>query len=95
MKGKYRVYASVYKIPELALVKAHMIVVVDEKGDAVETVPGPVNIGPLVGRFTQGFAKEVVKEFVASTFDINVEREAIELLSYKKVGKMLFKLENK
>jgi hypothetical protein len=95
MKGKYQIYASVYKIPELALVKAHMIVVVDEKGNAVETVPGPVNIGPLVGRFTQGFAKDVVKEFVASTFDIDVEQDAIELMPYEKVGKMLFKLENK
>ncbi len=58
MKGKYKVYASVYEMPETGNVKAHLIVIVDSRGNLVESLAGPANIGPLVGRFTQKFAKQ-------------------------------------
>ncbi len=95
MKASHRVHASVYKIPELSMVKAHLIVVVDDMGKLVETLSGPENIGLLVRRFTQKFAREVVKECVADTFDIEVDADSIELMPYGRLGKMLFKLENK
>jgi hypothetical protein len=54
-----------------------------------------VDIGPSVGRFTQRFAKEVIKECIANNFDIGVDADSIELMPYEQLGRMLFKLENK
>jgi hypothetical protein len=95
MKSKYKVYASVYKIPELGNVKAHLIIIVDYNGKLVETLPGPVNIGPLVQRFTQKYAKEVVQSAVEDWFHIEVGLDDIEFMPYDKLGKLLFKLQNK
>lgn len=95
MKGKYRVYASVYKMPETGNVKAHLIVIVNSKGKLVESLAGPTNIGPLIGRFTQKFAKTIVKECVADNFELEVELDDIELMPPEKATKILFKLENK
>jgi hypothetical protein len=95
LKEEYKVYASVYKVPDAGHVKANLIVVVDKEGKLIESLAGPVAIGPLVQRFTEKFAKRVVQSAVGSWFDINVRVESIQLMSYEKLGKMLFKLENK
>jgi hypothetical protein len=74
---KYKVYASVYKMPETGTVKMHSIVVVDSKGRLVRDAPGPANIAPLVGRFTQKLAKRAVTEWVKDNMDIAVKIEDV------------------
>jgi len=95
MKSKYRVYASVYSAPDAGHVKAQLIVVLDSKGKVVETLPGPVTIAPLIQRLTQKFAKECVQSAVETWFEIEVSLDSIKLMPYQRLGKMLFKLENR
>jgi len=95
VKDKYKAFASIYKAPEEGVIRAHLILVLNAKGGLVETLPGPVNIGPYIGRLTQKFGKEVVKECVANTFDIEVALDSIKLTDYSRLNKLLFKLEHK
>jgi len=95
VKDKYKAFASIYKAPEEGVIRAHLILVLNAKGGLVETLPGPVNIGPYIGRFTQKYGKEVVKECVANTFDIEVALDSIKLTDYSRLNKLLFKLEHK
>lgn len=95
MKDNYRVYASVYSAPDAGHVKANLIVVLDKKGKLVDSLPGPVTIAPLIQRLTRKFAKECVQSAVENWFEIDVGLDWIKLMPYQRLGKMLFKLENK
>ena len=95
MKDKYKVYASVYSVPDAGHVKANLIVVLDDKGKIVDSLPGPVTIAPLIQRLTQKFAKECVQSAVETWLEMDIDLDSIKLMPYQKLGKMLFKLENK
>jgi hypothetical protein len=95
MKDNYKVYASVYSVPNAGHVKADLILLLDKKGKLVESLPGPVTIAPLVQRLTQKFAKECVQSAVENWFEVEVGLDSIKLASYERLTKMLFKLENK
>ena len=95
VKDKYKAFASIYKAAEAGVIRAHLIVVLDAKGGLIETLPGPVNIGPYIGRLTQKFGKKVVKECVANTFEIEVGLDSIKLMDYGRLNRMLFKLEHR
>jgi len=95
MNREYRIYASVYNAPEIGLVKASLILVVDDRGRLVERLTGPVNIGPSIGRFTDRFARNVVKEYVANRFNFEVDLDSVKLLTYEKLTKMRLKLEDR
>lgn len=94
-KSIYRVYASVYRVPEQETLKANLILIVNDKGKLVEDVPGPATIGPYFGRFSKKNARMVVQSYLEDIVKMRVDPEDIEFMPYKKLDKMLFKLENK
>lgn len=95
MTAKYKVYASVYNIPEQGKVKANLILILDKKGKLVDYLPGPATIDAYDGRFTKTIAKASVKDCVEQSFKKSVDTDDIDLITYEEASKMLFKLENR
>jgi len=91
---RYHVYASVSKPPGEDKLRSSLIVIVDDKGGLVDYDRNH-NIGWYQGRFSKGYAKNVVKDFIRTSFGINVRREDIEIVKYDEANTRLLQLENK
>jgi len=68
LSGSYRVYASVYNVPDEGKVKAHLIIILDGSGNLIDYFPGPVTIDAYNGRFTKKVAKASVKAYFVQSF---------------------------
>ena len=91
---RYHVYASVSKPPGEDKLRSSLIVIIDDKGGLVDYDQNH-NIGWYQGRLSKKNAKVVVKDFIRTSFGINVRPEDIEIMKYDEANTRLLQLENK
>ena len=91
---RYHVYASVSKPPGEDKLRSSLIVITDDRGGLVDNDRNH-NIGWYQGRLSKKNAKIVVKDFIRTSFGINVRPEDIEIVKYDEANKRLLQLENK
>jgi hypothetical protein len=95
--GSRTVYASLYQISDQKKLKAHVIFIVDKKGELEGQIAGPVTIGAwYLPRITRKEAAQIVRDYLKEEHPHkNIHVEDIKLYSSKKANELLFKLENK
>lgn len=91
---RYHVYASVSKPPGEDKLRSSLIVIVDDKSELVDYDQNH-NIGWYQGKLSKKGAKVVVKDFIRTSFGINVRPEDITIVKYDEANKRLLQLQNK